>query len=123
MSSTSILILTSLPGAYFNAVLVCYFVSGLFPKPMAAMKSEWPFLRSVLAGFVPASFLSALIQWQLPTYNGFAIFVVCVGVVVSAVLLHRSLLTEAKQPRRWNTAIAVLACGMIVLLGLSLNSL
>ena len=122
------IVLGSLPGVYFNAVLICFFVNllcqnGVVLNPVKAVSLIWPAFRSMLLGFVPAAILSSLIQQLIPSPNIITIVIVWLGALVSAILLHRFLLGEVDSPRKWNIAIAILACAMILLLWTSFYSL
>lgn len=121
-------ILGSVPGAYFNAVLLCFFVNllrqnGLVLNPVKAAKLIWPVFRSMLLGFVPAVLLSSIIQWLIPSLGNITLVLGPLGALVSAILLHRFLLGEVGNPRQWNIAIAILTGAMILLVWTSFNSL
>lgn len=118
----------SIPGAYFNAVLVCFFVNllrqnGLVLNPFKAAKLIWPAFKSMLLGFVPAAILSSLIQWLIPSLSSASLIIAPLGALVSAILLHRFLLNDVSNSKPWNIAIAVLACAMILFVWVVLNSL
>jgi hypothetical protein len=121
------IVLGSLPGVYFNAVLICFFFNllrqnGLVLNPVKAAKLIWPVFKSMLLGFVPAAILSSLIQRLIPSPSIIAIVIVSLGALISAILLHRFLLGEVDSPRKWNIAIAILVCAMILLLWTSFSS-
>jgi hypothetical protein len=106
--------LASVPGAYFNAVLVCFFVNlfrlhGLVFNPTKALKLVLPAFKTMLSGFVPAVILTTAIQMSTPSMTYGPLLLVPLGILVSAVLLHRMLLAEISNTRNWNVAIAILA--------------
>lgn len=118
--------LGSIPGAYFNAVLICFFVNlfrqhGLVFNPVKAMKLIWPVFKAMLLGFIPAAIASTVIQQLVPSLVNAPLLIVPLGALVSAVLLHRMFLTEIGNTRNWNIAVAILAVVQIALLGFSLS--
>lgn len=121
------IVLGSLLGVYFNAVLICFFVNlvrqnGLVLNPVKSAKLIWPLLRSMLLGFAPAAIFISLIQQLIQSPNIVTVVIFSLGALVSAILLHRFLLSEVDNPRKWNVAIAILACAMILLLWAPFNS-
>lgn len=115
----SAIVFGSIPGAYFNAVLVCFFVNllrqnGLVLNPFKAAKLIWPAFKSMLLGIVPTAILSSLIQWLIPSLSSANLVIVPLGALVSAILLHRVLLDNVSNPKLWNIAIAILVCAMFL---------
>ena len=122
------LFLGSVPGAYFNAVLVCFFVNlfrqhGLVFNPVKAVKLIWPVFKAMLLGFIPAAIASTVIQQLVPSLVNAPLLIAPLGALVSAVLLHRMFLTEISNTRNWNIAIAILTLVQVVLVGSALSQL
>jgi len=114
--------LSSVPGAYFNGILICFFVDlirqhGFILSPWKVAKLTWPILKSLLLGFVPAVLISQFIQYFTSPALSISLILGALGVFVSAVLLHRVLLTKVNKATNWNIAIVVLALIQLALLG------
>lgn len=120
------LVLFAIPAAYFNAVMICLLVktlrrNGPIFNPLHAVKLLWSLLKillkALLVGFVPAMLLSALVRYITPSWSLFSIFVVLLGTLLSAVLIHRVLLTKIVAQTKWNWAIAILTLFQIAASG------
>lgn len=123
-----VIFLGSIPSTYFNAVWMCFFVNllrqhGLVFNPMKAFKLVWPAFKTLLVGFVPAALLIPVVQKLMPSLTYAPLLLVSLGLLVSAALLHRMLLTHISNTRKWNVAIAILAIVQVVLLGFALSQL
>ncbi|MEL6684518.1 MAG: hypothetical protein AAFN63_18580 [Pseudomonadota bacterium] len=109
-----LLILTSLPGAYFNALLACFFVllikeQGLVVSPLKFFGIFWPVLKPLLLGFFPAAVIGLLVLQLGPSQNiVYYTILISFGLFVSAALFHRYLLTKFHKMVVWHLLIMVL---------------
>ncbi len=117
--------LGSIPGAYFNAVLICFFSNllrhhGLASNLINAIKLSWPVLEAILAGYVPAVLISAIIQYFVPSLASVQYLLIPLGVLISATLLRRTFLTENSKTKKWNIVIIILTLLQVMYLGISI---
>ena len=117
--------LSSIPGAYFNAVLICYFVHllrthGLIFNPVRVVKLMWPVLKAMLCGFVPAAIITAILLNHQASSPNLALVLGPLGALVSAIVLHRLLLRDISETRPWTMAIVILALVQTLLVAVSL---
>jgi len=76
--------LVSVPGAYFNAVLMCFFVNlyrqhGFVFNPVKAMKLIRSAFKAMLLGVLPAVILSMVIQQLMPSLIHAPLLIVPLG--------------------------------------------
>lgn len=121
MSPLQLLVL-SLPGAYFNSVLLVWFFvlfseKGLVFSISRSFSALKPLLRCLLFGIVPGTILSNIIA-IFGTNSVFSVSVpVLIGAVVSAWILHRDILAHVQNKRTVNIAIAIIFLAMVALVG------
>lgn len=103
MRSKCLMELLGIPGAYFNAMLFCFFVA-LFQEDrptlnlVKSLKAFWPALKATLVGFLPAAVIASTILWFFPSLpDRYQVTVMLLGVFVSAVVLHRFLLNKFEK--------------------------
>ncbi len=106
--------------AYFNAVLLCYFFHlfrkyGVVLNPVKAWKLLWPILRAMLLVVFPAFLLGLVVMGLVPSLAFVSISLVVLGIFATAILFHRSLLTEITSPKNWNIAIAIMIVAQLAL--------
>lgn len=120
------LALLFIPGAYFNAVMICLFFktlrrNGPIFNPLKAAKLLWflfkLLLRALLFGFIPAVLISTLFRYIAPNWNLTAISIILLGILFSAFLIHRVALTEVVAKTKWNWAIAIMTLFQITAFG------
>lgn len=117
--------LGSLPGAYFNAVLICYFVHllrthGMTFDPLKVVKLMWPVLKAMLFGFLPAAIVTAILLNHQASSPNLALVVGPLGALASAIVLHRLLLRDITDTRPWNKAIGILVLVQILFVAVML---
>ena len=117
--------LLNIPGAYFNALLVCFFVVyfreyGFILNPLRALKSLkafWPVLKASLFGFIPAVLVLIVAQRLAPNLsNTYQRAIPALGIFISAVLLHKHLLPQFKNRIFFNISVAVLIALQVALI-------
>lgn len=113
-------------GAYFNAVMICLFVktlrrNGPIFSPLKAVKLLWPLLKTLvkalLLGFIPAVLLSRLLEYIVPSWNLVALAIILLGVLFSAIFVHRIVLTDVVALAKWNWVIVTLTLLQITAFG------
>lgn len=106
-----------IPGAYFNAVMICLIVktlrrNGPIFSPLKAMKLLWPLLKTLvkalLWGFIPAVLISALVRHFAPSGSWVSISIILLGILMSAIYVHRVVLTDVVEQAKWNWVIVIL---------------
>lgn len=118
-------LLLSIPGAYLNAGIVCYFIWLIQRRGTADDPgSGWGWLRPLgpvaLWGVVPGAILGNLLALFGSTFAGSLVF--AIGALVSAVMLQRLLMARVHRPDRWNLAILVLTVAIMALSGSFLSA-
>lgn len=120
------LFLFYIPGAYFNAVMICLFVktlrqNGPIFSPLKAVKLLWPLLKTLvkalLLGFIPALLLSKLLQHIAPSWDLVALSIILLGVLFSAIFVHRIVLADVVTQAKWNWVIVTLTLLQIIAFG------
>ncbi|KPN62010.1 hypothetical protein SAMN04488527_11818 [Aliiroseovarius crassostreae] len=116
-----LLFVVSIPGIYFNPVLIVWFVTmlakhGLIFSPIRAFNVMKPLSKAVLYGFVPDAILTNVITFSLGKSNLLVILPAVIGISFSAYMLHWELIINSANSRRTN--IYVLNVGLIMTLSL-----
>lgn len=120
------LFLFYIPGAYFNAVMICLFVktlrrNGPIFNPLKAVKLLWPLLqilvKALFFGLIPAVLLSTLVQYIAPSWSLVALAIILLGILFSAIFVHRVMLSDIVAPAKWNWIIVVLTLLQIAAFG------
>ncbi|MDA7963858.1 hypothetical protein [Ruegeria sp.] len=118
----------SIPGVYFNSVLIVWFITifsihGFIFSPVRAFKTMKPVMKAFLYGFIPGALISNIIAFNMETANILAMLPVVFGVAVSAFVLHKELFRISSNPRKTVMYVAVFFVLMTLLFGWSAFSL
>jgi hypothetical protein len=112
----------SLPGIYFNAILICWFTvyyqkNGMVSSSIKPMKSIRPLLKAFAVGGLPGLVLSNILLFQLPKAGALIISTpALIGILISGILLHKDFLSNVGKKRTWNIRIALIIIVSTVLL-------
>lgn len=114
--------LLSLPGTYFNSVLLVWFFvlfseHGLIFSIARAFSVLKPLLKCLLYGIIPGTIISNIIAFVEKNSIFWVSVPVLVGMAVSAWLLHKEVLLHVQRKRTGNIAIAVVFLTMTALVG------
>ncbi len=119
------LFVLSIPGVYFNSVLIVWFVTmfakhGLIFSPIRAFNVMKPVLKAFAFGFIPGAIISNLIAFSTGKINFLIVLPAMAGIVVSAYILHQDLLRQSQSTRKANIFILIIGVMMSVLAGWAL---
>ncbi len=97
-------------GAYAVAALAAWLFAttrahGVIYAPGKLLRVYRPVLIAILAGFVPAAILAALLVPRYAERAGLALLIFAAGLAVTGGLTHRDLLRKVGRAGPWNTVL------------------
>ncbi|WP_171207338.1 MULTISPECIES: hypothetical protein [unclassified Ruegeria] len=116
------LILFSIPGVYFNAVLLTWFVetfrkNGLVFAPARGFKLMTPVFKAFLFGVVPGAVITNYLAFYTEKPHVYVSVPMVIGIVVSGIVLHRDLISHSENLPKTNAVIAGIGLALAVFWG------